>query len=37
VETNPIPEPDIRFLVTAVGLGAAVAFRRRRSDLPRFR
>ncbi len=36
IETNPIPEPDSRFLVTAVALGAVVSFRRRRSDLPRF-
>lgn len=34
---SPIPEPDARMLVTAVVLGASVAFRRRLGSLRRFR
>ena len=34
--SSPIPEPDARMLVTAVVLGATVAFRRRMGSLRRF-
>ena len=30
-----VPEPDGRLLLTTVGLGAAVAFRRRSGQIPR--
>lgn len=33
---SPIPEPDVRMLVTALVLGATVAFRRRTGSLRRF-
>lgn len=37
IALTPVPEPDARFLITAVGLGAAVSFRRRSRDMPRIR